>query len=68
MDAGNTECLTEPNWAAFIAIDWADQKHDWAMDVPGQTKRERGQMPHSPEAIDIWECSCGNASPAGRLR
>jgi len=54
MDAGNTECLTEPDWAAFIAIDWADQKHDWAMEVPGQSKRERGQMPHTPEAIDTW--------------
>jgi len=26
MDAGNAERLTEPDWAAFIAIDWADQK------------------------------------------
>jgi len=54
MDAGNAERLTEPDWAAFIAIDWADQKHDWAMEVPGQSKRERGQMAHTPEAIDTW--------------
>jgi transposase len=54
MNAGNAEHLTEPDWAAFIAIDWADQKHDWAMEVPGQNKRERGQMAHSPEAIDTW--------------
>jgi len=54
MDTGNAERLTEPDWAAFIAIDWADQKHDWAMEVPGQSKRERGQMAHTPEAIDTW--------------
>lgn len=54
MNVGKTQCLTEPDWAAFIAIDWADQKHDWAMEVPGQSKRERGQMAHTPEAIETW--------------
>ncbi len=44
----------EPDWAAFIAIDWADRKHDWAMQVPGQKKRESGQLPHQPEAIHSW--------------
>jgi hypothetical protein len=46
--------LIEPEWAAFIALDWADQKHDWAMEVPGQSKRERGQVAHTPEALDAW--------------
>jgi hypothetical protein len=54
MDTGNVARLTEPDWAAFIAIDWADQKHDWAMEVPGQSKRGRGQVAHTPEAIDTW--------------
>jgi transposase len=54
MDAGHEKRVTEPDWAAFIAIDWADQKHDWAMEVPGQNKRERGKMAHTPEAIDDW--------------
>ena len=44
----------EPDWAAFIALDWADAKHDWAMEVPGQKQRERGQIAHTPEAIDAW--------------
>jgi transposase len=46
--------LSEPDWAAFIAIDWADQKHDWAMEVPGASTRERGKVAHTPEALDIW--------------
>jgi transposase len=54
MDTGNADRSAEPDWAAFIAIDWADQKHDWAMEVPGQSKRERGQLAHTPEAIDAW--------------
>lgn len=48
------EQIPEPDWAAFIAIDWSDQKHDWAMQVAGEKKRERGQLVHSPEAINAW--------------
>lgn len=44
----------EPDWAAFLAVDWADQKHDWAMQVAGQSKRESGQLRHTPEAIHAW--------------
>jgi Transposase IS116/IS110/IS902 family./Transposase. len=48
------EPVAEPDWAAFIAVDWADQKHDWAMEVPGGNIRERGQVAHAPEALDAW--------------
>jgi hypothetical protein len=44
----------EPQFAALIAIDWADQKHVWAMEIPGQTKSQTGSLPHTPEAIDVW--------------
>jgi transposase len=44
----------EPEWAAFIAIDWADQKHSWSLYVPGAQKREHGECAHSPEAIHAW--------------
>lgn len=44
----------EPEWAAFVAIDWADQKHVWSLYVPGARKRERGEIAHSPEAIHLW--------------
>jgi transposase len=50
----SVEAVAEPDWAAFIAVDWADQKHDWAMAVPGESTRERGQVAHTPEAIDGW--------------
>lgn len=44
----------EPEWAAFLAIDWADQKHVWSLYVPGDQKRERGEIEHSPETIHLW--------------
>jgi len=44
----------EPEWAAFVAIDWADKKHAWSLYVAGAPKREHGEIEHSPEAIHIW--------------
>ena len=44
----------EPQFAAWIAIDWADQKHVWAMEIPGQNKPQMGSLSHSPEAVDAW--------------
>ena len=44
----------EPQFAALIALDWADQKHVWAMEIPGQTKPQMGSLSHSPEAVDAW--------------
>ena len=40
-------------FAALIAIDWADQKHAWAMQA-GTSKVEIGAIDHTPEAIDVW--------------
>src|ERR1700712_4549261 len=54
MQTTNDEQTSEPDWAAFIAIDWADQKHDWAMQVAGRRERESGQLRHTPEAIEEW--------------
>lgn len=48
------ESSFEPEWAAFVAIDWADQKHVWSLSVPGASKRERGECASSPEAVEAW--------------
>lgn len=41
-------------FAAFIAIDWADREHAWTMQVAGSNSRERGKLEHTPEAIEAW--------------
>lgn len=43
----------EPEWVAFVAIDWADQKHYWTMAAEGG-KQESGEMESTPEAVDGW--------------
>jgi hypothetical protein len=44
----------EPEFAAFVAIDWADQKHYWSLQVPSSRQIERGQLDNTPEAIEGW--------------
>jgi transposase len=45
---------TQNDYAAFIAIDWADQKHVFSLQVAGQTKKETGTLEQKPEIIGPW--------------
>ncbi|HEY1755485.1 MAG TPA: hypothetical protein VGG72_08820 [Bryobacteraceae bacterium] len=40
-------------FAALVAIDWADQKHARALQA-GTSKVETGFVDHTPEAIEVW--------------
>jgi len=44
----------EPDFAAFIGVDWADREHAWSLQVAGSTERETGILQHTPEAIEAW--------------
>jgi hypothetical protein len=44
----------EPQLAAFVGIDWADQKHAWCLQAAGTTQRESGEVEHTPEAVEAW--------------
>ena len=41
-------------FAAFVALDWADQKHAWALQAPGQARAESGELENTPEAVEVW--------------
>lgn len=41
------------SFAAYIGLDWADKKHNWTMQT-ADGKRSRGELLHTPEAIDAW--------------
>src|SRR5207244_11332462 len=41
-------------YAAFLAIDWADQKHVWSLQEANSSARERGEVDHMPEAVETW--------------
>jgi transposase len=44
----------ETDFAAYVAIDWADQRHAWMLQAPGSATREAGNTDHTPEAVDVW--------------
>jgi hypothetical protein len=41
------------SFAAYIGLDWADKKHFFSMQT-ADGKRSRGELKHTPEAIDVW--------------
>jgi transposase len=48
------ETVASPSFAAFVGLDWADQKHDIVLAEAGVAACESRQLPHTPEAIDAW--------------
>lgn len=44
----------EPEFAAFVGIDWADKKHVWCLRAVRSEKRESGELEHTPEAVEAW--------------
>ena len=49
---------SEPEWAAFAAIDWADQKHYWRLvAADSRQQEEQGELENTPEAVEVWAAS-----------
>ena len=46
--------VQEPQFAAFVVIDWADQKHVWCLQVAGSAQRESGELEHKVETVEAW--------------
>jgi len=44
----------EPRFAAFVAIDWGDEKHAVALRVAGQTQTEHATLEQKPAALTEW--------------
>jgi len=44
----------EPQFAAFVGIDWADQKHVWCLQAVDSEERESGELEHTAEAVEAW--------------
>ena len=42
------------HFAAFVGIDWSDQKHDVCLVDASTGKREKTLINHTPEALDEW--------------
>ena len=49
-----TTTRSEPEWAAFAAIDWADQKNFCRLLSTGSRRSEAGELENTPEAVGAW--------------
>ena len=58
--------MTQPI-AAWLGIDWADQKHRWAMHVAGQARMEQGELLHTPEALEHFVAALATRFPKQRI-
>jgi transposase len=45
---------SDPEFAAFIGIDWADRKHDVCLVAAGAQTLEPSVLEHRPAAIEAW--------------
>jgi transposase len=44
----------EPQFVAFVGIDWADQEHVWCWQGAGENKRETGAFASNAGAVEAW--------------
>jgi Transposase len=49
-----SEQAQEPQFAALVGIDWADQKHAWCLQAAGARQRESGELEHKVETVEAW--------------
>src|ERR1039457_6582059 len=54
MSESLISAASEPEWAAFAAIDWADQKNFWRLGPAGSQRYEQGELENTPEAVEVW--------------
>ncbi len=54
MKTSSSQHKTPDDYAAFVAIDWADEKHSFSLQVAGQAKKETGTLEQKPEIIGPW--------------
>jgi hypothetical protein len=52
----------EPQFAAFVGIDWADRKHVWCLQEAGSAKSESGELEHKVESVEAWVVNFVNDS------
>ncbi len=48
------DTASEPRFTAWVAIDWADRQHAFALEDAATGRRQTGSIEHTPEAVASW--------------
>lgn len=59
--------MTQEKTSVWLGIDWADQKHRWAMRVDGEAKIQQGDLEHTPEAVEEFISGLAVRFPGRRV-
>lgn len=59
--------MTQDRVAVWLGIDWADQKHRWAMRIDGEARIQQGELEHTPEAVEQFVSSLAIRFPGQRV-
>jgi len=55
MNTQNTDSIPIPEFAAYVGLDWGDQKHAWAGTAATvKTAPQTGTLVNSPEVLHAW--------------
>ncbi len=57
----------ELDFVAFVGIDWADQKHAWALQSAGTSRIEQGCIDATPAAVEAWAAGLIRRFGEGRI-
>ena len=55
------------DFAAYVGLDWADQKHDVCLFDTAGGSRELSVLKQTPEAIDEWAAALRGRFPGRRV-
>ena len=50
-------------FAAFVFLDWANEKHDWALVEADSNRIEQGELKNTPEAVEVWAAGLAQRFP-----
>ena len=56
-----------PVYAAFVGLDWGDQKHALSLSAAGSTEIERRTLEQTPEALAEWANGLRSRFPGGKI-
>jgi transposase len=59
--------MTQDGVAVWLGIDWADEKHRWAMRIDGETRLQQGELEHTPEAVEQFVSGLALRFPGRRV-
>ena len=59
--------MSQLEFAAYVAIDWADKKHFWQLTQAEGQPGEHGELLHTPEAVDSWAAGLLIRFPEGSV-